>query len=175
MIATERLLLRVPEPRDRAALHAMWADPLVMADLGPIKDEAASDATIAKHDGYRHEGLGFRVVERRSDGAMIGFCGLKRGESHLAIHGELEAGWTVASPFWGQGYAYEAMAAMLDWGWANTADARIVAITSARNVKSQRLMEKLGMARLPDGDYESASYPPGDPLRASVTFAISRP
>ena len=66
-IVTERLILRLPEPRDRAALHAMWADPEVMAELGPVKDAAASDAVLAKHDGYRHEGLGFWTVERRGE------------------------------------------------------------------------------------------------------------
>ena len=79
MILTERLILRPAEPRDRAALHAMWADPLVMADLGPVKDAAASDAAIARHAGYQAAGIGFGVVERRTDGMVIGFCGLKPG------------------------------------------------------------------------------------------------
>ena len=51
MIETERLILRLPEPRDRDALHAMWADPAVMAELGPVKDEAASDAVLAGATG----------------------------------------------------------------------------------------------------------------------------
>lgn len=116
MIETERLILRVPDPRDRAALHAMWADPLVMAELGPVKDAAASDAVLAKHEGYRHEGLGFWVVERRDDRAMLGFCGLKRGDAHNPIAGEIEAGWIIDRPYWRQGYALEAMIAALDWG-----------------------------------------------------------
>lgn len=175
MIETDRLVLRVPVPADRDALHAMWADPEVMVDLGPVKDTEASDATIAKHDGYRHEGLGFWVVERKSDRAVIGFCGLKRGESHTPIGGEIEAGWILAVPYWGQGYAREAMEAAIAWGWANTDAERIYAITSAVNVKSQALMLRLGMSRLPDGDYESASYPVGDRLRSSVTYAMARP
>ena len=70
MIETERLILRVPRPGDRAALHAMWADPAVMVDLGPVMDAEKSDAVLARHDGYRHEQLGFNVVERREDGAV---------------------------------------------------------------------------------------------------------
>lgn len=175
MITTERLILRLPEPRDRAALHAMWADPAVMAELGPVKDEAASDAVIAKHDGYRHEGLGFWVVERRSDGAMLGFCGLKRGDAHNPIAGEIEAGWIIDRPHWRQGYALEVMIAAIDWGWANFDAPRIVAITSAINIKSQRMMERLGMHRLADGDYDHPLIPVGDPLRPMVTYAIDRP
>lgn len=175
MIRTPRLILRLPVAADRPALYAMWADPLVMADLGPVKNEAASDAVLAKHDGYRHEGLGFWSVERAEDGAVIGFCGLKRADAHPSIAGEIEAGWIIARPYWRQGYAHEAMAAALDWGWRNTHVPRIVAITAAVNGKSQALMEKLGMARVPGGTFEHALIPEGDRLRTTVTYAISRP
>ncbi|MBY0284291.1 MAG: GNAT family N-acetyltransferase [Sphingomonas sp.] len=175
MITTERLILRVPEPRDRAALHAMWADPEVMAELGPVKDAAASDAALAKHEGYRHEALGFWTVERRDDGAVLGFCGLKRGDPHNPIAGEIEAGWIIDRPYWRQGYALEAMVAAFDWGWAHFDAARIVAITSAINLKSQRLMERLGMHRLADGNFDHVMIPEGDPLRSMVTYAITRP
>ncbi|MEN2785491.1 GNAT family N-acetyltransferase [Sphingomonas qilianensis] len=175
MIETERLVLRLPTPSDRVALHAMWANPRVMADLGALKTPEESDATIARHDGYRHEGLGFRVVEQRSDRAVIGFCGLKRGANDTPIEGEIEAGWMLATPYWRLGYAREAMLASLAWGWANTAAARIVAIAAARNVKSQGLMTRLGMTRLPEGDFEHPAFAEGDPLRASVTYAIARP
>lgn len=175
MIETARLRLRWPEPRDRPALHAMWADPLVMAELGPVKDAAASDAVLAKHHGYRGEGLGFWVVERRNDGAMLGFCGLKRGDAHNPIAGEIEAGWIIARAHWRQGYALEAMIAALDWGWAHHDAARIVAITSRINAKSQALMVRLGMHRLADGDFDHALIAEGDPLRPMVTYAIDRP
>lgn len=175
MIETKRLILRLPVAADRSALHAMWADPEVMAQLGPVKDTEASDAVLVKHNSYRHEGLGFWTVERREDGAVIGFCGLKRGDVHNPIAGEVEAGWIIARPYWRQGYAHEAMVAAFEWGWANLGMARIVAITAAINRKSQALMEKLGMTRLPDGDYEHPLFPEGDPLRATVTYAIERP
>ena len=48
-IETERLILRAPEPGDRAPLHAMWADERVMADLGPVKSAADSEAALARH------------------------------------------------------------------------------------------------------------------------------
>jgi RimJ/RimL family protein N-acetyltransferase len=175
MIETERLTLRLPQPADRAALYRMFSDPLVMAELGPVKDEQATDAALAKHDGYRHEGLGFWVVERRADGAMLGFCGLKRGDLHNPIAGEVEAGWIIDRPYWRNGYACEAMVAAFEWGWANLDASRIVAITSAINVKSQQLMARLGMTRLLDGDYDHALIPERDPLRRMVTFAIDRP
>ncbi|MBX9730057.1 MAG: GNAT family N-acetyltransferase, partial [Sphingomonas sp.] len=117
----------------------------------------------------------FWVVERRSDGAMLGFCGLKRGDAHNPIAGEIEAGWIIDRPHWRQGYALEAMIAALDWGWAHFDAPRIVAITSAINIKSQRMMERLGMHRLADADYDHPLIPVGDPLRPMVTYAIDRP
>ncbi|MGN6621904.1 MAG: GNAT family N-acetyltransferase, partial [Sphingomonas sp.] len=62
-----------------------------------------------------------------------------------------------------------------DWGWANLSDDRIVAVTAARNLKSQRLMERLGMQRLIDGDFDHPAFEPGDPLRPTVTYVVSRP
>lgn len=175
VIETGRLLLRQPQVEDHEALCRMFADPDVMADLGPVKDAAATAAALAKHDADRREGLGFRVVERREDRAILGFCGLKRGDPHNPIAGEVEAGWIIDRPYWRNGYAYEAMVAMLAWGWRNTDVSRVVAITSAVNVGSQRLMSRLGMIRLADGDFDHGLIAAGDRLRAMVTFAIDRP
>ncbi len=137
MIETERLTLRRDTPADRAALHAMWADPRVMADLGPVKTPEASDAALAKHHSYHPQGLGFWVVERRADRAVMGFVGLKPGAPDTPIAGALEVGWMLAVPFWKQGFAYEAAAASIDWAWRNRDDAAIVAITSRQNAKSR--------------------------------------
>ena len=175
MIETDRLILRKPRPSDHAALYAMWADPLMMADLGPVKDDAASAATLARHDNYRYEGLGFLTVERKSDWEVIGFCGLKRGDPPHPIAGEIEAGWQIARAYWRQGYAIEAMTAALEWGWESFDVPRIVAITAARNVASRAMMARLGMTRLADGDFEHHAFAAGDPLRHIVTYSINRP
>ena len=174
-IETDRLILRVPRPDDRPALYRMFADPEVMADLGPMKDQAATEVALAKHDADRWEGLGFWVVERREDSAVVGFCGLKRGDAHNPIAGEVEAGWIVDRPFWRNGYAREAILAAFAYGWTRPDVGRIVAITSAVNLKSQEMMRRLGMTPLPDGDFDHALIPAGNRLRSMVTFAIDRP
>lgn len=173
MIETERLILRLPEPADRAPLHAMWADPQVMVDLGPVKDAAASDAAIARHASYAP--LGFRAVVRRSDQATIGFCGLKPGAPDTPIAGMLEIGWMLALPYWGGGYAREAAAACIAWGWANRADDAIVAITARQNAKSRLLMERLGLHHVPALDFDHPQFDAADPRRETVTYRIDRP
>ncbi|OQW45360.1 MAG: GCN5 family acetyltransferase [Proteobacteria bacterium SG_bin6] len=175
MIETDRLVLRWPEPRDRVALHAMWADPRVMADLGPVKDAAASDATLAKHEGYRGVGLGFWAVERKDRAVAIGFCGLKPGAENTPIAGALEIGWIIAAEHWGQGFASEAARASLAYGWLHADAHRIVAITAASNTASRGLMARLGMAEVPGGMFDHPLFEPGDRLRRTVTYAIDRP
>lgn len=173
MIETDRLILRTPEPRDRDALHAMWADPRVMADLGPVKTAAASDAAIVRHASYAP--LGFWVVERREDGAVAGFCGLKPGAPDTPIDGMLEIGWMLASPYWRKGYANEAAAASVVWAWANRADDAVVAITARQNAKSRELMERLGMAHEAALDFAHPQFSADDPRRDTVTYRIRRP
>jgi RimJ/RimL family protein N-acetyltransferase len=175
VIETARLILRAPGPGDRDVLVGMFTNQEVMAQLFPGMDAAAADAVIAKHDRLRGEGLGFLVIERREDKVVVGFCGLKRGEPHAPINGKVEAGWIVDLPWWRHGYAREAMEAVLAHAWDDIAEDRIYAITSAVNDKSQGLMTRLGMHRLADGDYLSASFPEGHILRPTVTFAIDRP
>lgn len=175
MIETARLVLRRDTPADRAALHAMWADPRVMADLGPVKSAEASDAALAKHAGYHDQGLGFWVVERREDGAVIGFCGLKPGAPDTPIAGALEIGWMLAVPYWRQGYAQEAAAASMDWAWRHRDDDAIVAITARQNAKSRDLMERLGMAHVPALDFAHPLFTIDDPRRDTVTYRIARP
>ncbi|WP_375249946.1 GNAT family N-acetyltransferase [Sphingomonas sp.] len=173
-IDTARLTLRYPQPEDRAPLLALWADPRVMENLGPVKDAQMADATIARHAGYRAQGLGFRAIVRKSDAATIGFCGLKPGAPGTPIAGEVEIGWMLAADAWGQGFAAEAASAMLAWGWATLDTARIVAITAASNHASQRLMERLGMRPLPDGAFDHPDFDRLHHLRRTVTFAIDR-
>ena len=172
-IETARLLMRVPRAEDRAPLHAMWADPAVMADLGPVKSAAESDMAIARHASYAP--LGFRALVLREGGGTIGFCGLKPGAPDTPIAGMLEIGWMLAVPFWGAGYAREAAAAAIAWGWANRTEDAIVAITAESNAKSRLLMERLGMAHDPASDFDHPLFAPDDPRRRTVTYRIIRP
>lgn len=173
LIDTGRLTLRRPVPADIDALAGIWGDPRVMADLGPVKDRAMSEATLARHLGYWADGFGFWLVER--EGLTAGFAGLKPGAPNTPIEGEVEAGWMFAPDHWGQGLAAEAMAAALAWGWANLAPPRIVAITAEQNAASRRLMARLDMARLTDLTFDHPQFAADDPRRRTVTYAIDRP
>lgn len=176
MIETERLVLRSWEPRDRDPFAALGRDPEVMATLGPLLSRKESDALIERLAGIDAEhGHTFWALERKADAALLGFCGLVRGRAGTPIEEEPEIGWRLARTAWGQGYAREAAEACLGWAWANLIDGAVAAITAAVNGRSWGLMERLSMVRDPAGDFDHPMVPDGSPLKAHVTYRITRP
>ena len=176
MIETERLVLRHWTERDVTSLRAQSADAEVMRYLLPIADEAALRAMLARLDDWRAaDGFTFWAVERRGDGAFLGLCGLKRGPADTPIAGMVEIGWRFGREHWGRGYAREAAEAVLDWAWANTDAAEVVAITVPANEASWSLMERLGMRRDPRGDFDHPLVEDANPLKRHILYRLARP
>ena len=173
MIETGRLILRGWEARDRVPFHAMGQDERVMATLGPLLWRDETDALIDRMQAIlAANGYTFWAIERREDGAFLGFCGLKPGAEDTPIQGETEIGWRLAFEHWGRGYAREAAQACLDWAWAHDI-ASVAAITSVGNTRSRGLMERLGMVRAHADDFD---HPKAiDRLRAHITYRIVQP
>lgn len=175
MIETDRLALREWREADVAPFAAMGRDPDVMAFIGPLLDEDEVRAAIERQRGFQAMlGHCFWAVERRADGAFLGFCGLKPGAVGTPIEREIEIGWRLARHASGQGYAREAAQACLDWGWTRGIE-RIAAITVPANVRSWGLMERLGMRRLPEQDFEHPALAPDDPLSRHIVYVADRP
>lgn len=176
MIETERLIVRPWRDADREPFAAMGQDAEVMRFLGPLMSRAESDAAVDRMMALQAErGHCFWAVERRADGAFLGFCGLKRGPADTPIADDIEIGWRLGRAHWGQGYAREAAAACLDWSWATLNVMSIAAITVQGNSASWGLMERLGMTRRPDEDFDNPNLAPGDPLWRHITYRIARP
>lgn len=172
MIETERLILRPWREEDRAACHAMCSDPEVMAFIGAPQSRAESDAAIDRMIVCQAEhGHCFWAIERREDGALLGLCGLLPPRPPLE---HVEIGWRLGRTFWGKGYAREAAAASLAWGWRNLATDTIDAITVPANTRSWGLMERLGMHRVAGGDFDHPAVPDGSPLKRHILYRIAR-
>ncbi|MBP8232662.1 MAG: GNAT family N-acetyltransferase [Rhizorhabdus sp.] len=175
MIGTERLILRGWRDEDAAPFLAMGQDPEVMAYLGPLQTADDVAAAIARQrDLLEAIDHCFWALEERASGAFIGFCGLKPGAAGTPVEGRTEIGWRLAREHWGKGYAREAAQTSLDWGWAHGVDS-IWAITVPANVRSWGLMERLGMTRRPDLDFDHPLPGLEERLKAHVTYSIERP
>ncbi|MBA2935638.1 GNAT family N-acetyltransferase [Sphingomonas sp. CGMCC 1.13654] len=175
MIETERLILRRWRDEDHAPFAAMGRWPAVMEHLGELQTDEDAAAGIARQRGFQaSHGHCFWAIERKQDGAFLGFCGLKPGTVG-PIDGEVEIGWRLREDAWGQGYAREAAEASIAWGWANLDTPKILAITTPANTASWGLMIRLGMTRRPDLDFGHPQFRPGDRLYEHITYEIVRP
>ena len=176
-IATEtaRLRLRGWRPGDREKFVGHLNTPAVMRWLGGVQDEAAFAAGFDRIDSYQREfGHTLWIVERKADGALLGFCGLKRvnAPGAGAITGDFEIGWRLREDAWGQGIAKEAAVASLDLAFGRFGAPHVVALTVAGNAASQGLMKRLGMTRREDLDFVHTGFEhPGD-LNPTVIYAI---
>ena len=161
---------------DAAAMVEMGQDRRVMEFLGPpMSHEDGRVLVTGQLLNQSLFGHCYWPVERRADGAVLGFCGLNVGPEGSPWAGEIEIGWRLAHHAWGQGYAWEAARACLDWGWSNLAVSSIITFTVAANTRSRRLMDRLGMARRPERDFDLPDLPPGDPLRPHIVYRTNRP
>jgi RimJ/RimL family protein N-acetyltransferase len=176
VIETERFRLRGWRDSDAAPLLAINDDKEVARYLGPIPSPEDCAAAVARQHAFQ-QALGhcFWAMERKEDGAFLGFCGLKPGLPDSPIADDIEIGWRLGRAYWGCGYAREAAQACLAWGWSNLGIPRIAAITVLGNVRSWGLMERLGMVRRPDLDFLHPKLAEGDPLRPHIAYVAERP
>ncbi len=171
-IETPRLVLRPWRPEDREHAYAMARDDEVMRYL-PAQSREDSDAMIERiHASQEAHGHCFWVVEERATHRFLGYCGIVAPRPPLA---EYEIGWRLARSAWKLGYATEAARATLEWTWANLITDSVVAITVPANRASQRVMERIGMARHADEDFAHPALAEDDPLRPHVLYRIRRP
>ncbi len=161
---TERLILRDWREEDWPEFWEGTNTPAVMEWLGGVIDEAGQDSARRRLEGYHADhGHTFWVVERKSDGAILGFCGLKRCNEPRGPIGDMEAGWRLRESAWGQGYAKEAAKASLEIAFRKFGAPHVIALTVEGNVASWGLMKKLGMQRRPDMDFpDTVSWAEGE-------------
>lgn len=176
MIQTERLILRAQQPDD-LQWQLEWLNTLaVMQHLGGLRTAAEVSAGFARNASAWAQGEpSFRTVTLRDGHTIIGKCGLSRIEEEFApapIKGGIQIGWSLAEPFWGQGFASEAARAALAHEFEARDTPGIWAQTSDSNAASTKLMSRLGLIRRPDLSYFDPDYPPED--NPTIVYRIGR-
>ncbi|MEL7360932.1 MAG: GNAT family N-acetyltransferase [Bacteroidota bacterium] len=172
-IETPRLRLRWWHDGDLEPFAALNADPRVMEYFPEPLARSESDAVAArirKHFGTH--GFGYWAVEIPDVTPFAGFVGLAapRFEAHFTPC--VEIGWRLATDHWGRGYATEAARAALAYAFETLHLDEVVSMTAVQNVRSRRVMEKIGMTYGPDDDFDHPLLPAGHPLTRHVLYRI---
>lgn len=176
MIETPRLILRDWRESDLKPWAALNADPEVMRHFPSTHSREESDAMAARNqDHIDKHGFGLWAVERKEDGVFLGFNGLMVLHENNPLAPGVEAGWRYARHAWRQGYASEAARAALDDGFARLGLKAIIAFTATTNLPSQAVMQRIGMTRRPDLDFDHPMLPPGHVLERHLVWSQAAP
>jgi RimJ/RimL family protein N-acetyltransferase len=172
-IGTGRLIMRGWRETDLGPWAAMNADPEVRQYLGALLTyEQAAAWALNYQDDLDRRGFGLWALEIRATGEFIGFTGLSPVDDDMPFTG-MEASWRLARAAWGHGYATEAARAALHHGFDCLGLPEIVAVTMARNTRSQAVMRRIGMTRDPADDFDDLDVD-DIPLRRHVVYRTKR-
>lgn len=170
---TERLVLRDWRDEDWPRFWQGTNTENVMRWLGGVADEAKRKGAQERLLSYEREhGHTFWCVERKEDGAILGFCGLKRSNQTGGPIGMMEAGWRLREDAWGKGYAREAAQASLELAFERFGAEEVIALTVQRNEGSWGLMKRLGMRRREDLDFENDEFDTENPV--IIVYSIDK-
>ena len=174
-LRTERLLLRRWRAADREPFAALNADPRVMEHFPALLSREQSDERVERIEAhFQQHGYCQWAVEIPGVTPFAGFIGLSVPQFEAHFTPCVEIGWRLAADCWGRGYAAEGARAALLFGFEKLALAEIVSFTVPANVRSRRVMEKLGMTHDPADDFDHPLLPAGHPLRRHVLYRLRK-
>jgi RimJ/RimL family protein N-acetyltransferase len=174
-IKTERLLLRQFRDDDLPSLSKINDDPTVMEFIGPRLNDNQSKAMFERSRlSWNENGFGKFAVEVPGEADFIGYVGLASPPFQSHFTPCVEIGWRLASQYWGHGYATEAAEAVRHFAFNSVGLLEIVSFTTPRNLQSQRVMEKIGLIRDSQDDFEHPNKSKDDALRIQVLYRGTR-
>jgi RimJ/RimL family protein N-acetyltransferase len=175
-ILTERLLLRRWRDEDRLPFSKINADPRVMEFMPACLSPVESDALIARiEDHFDVNGFGPFAVELLESKSLVGFVGLFIPSFEAHFMPAVEIGWRLAADQWGRGLACEGARAVLRQGFETLGLDSVVSFTVPANLRSRRVMEKIGMTHDPADDFDHPKLLEGHTLRRHVLYRLSSP
>ncbi len=170
-IRTPRLTLRPWRDDDIQAFVDMALIPGSSEFLLPFDGpEGARDWVRRKRAHFDLHGFGPWVVELTQTQEFVGCVGLSTVPYEAAFTPAVEIGWRLAPGHRGRGYATEASRHALSDGFERLGLREIVASTSPAHSASRRIMERIGMEHVIDGDFDHPSVPIGHPLGRQVLY-----
>jgi len=173
MIKTKRLILRPWQESDLEPFAALNSDPRVREYFPSILTRYESDQMAKEGQAaIDKNGWGFWAVSLKDTSEFIGFIGLNIVDFVEHFTPAVEIGWRLAFEHWGKGYATEGAKASLKYGFEILNLPEIVSFTAEQNMRSRKVMEKIGMLHNPDDDFDYPKYPDGHPLKRQVLYRL---
>ena len=173
VIETERLILRTWKDEDAEAYFQINRDAKVLDFLpGPLAMDVVKRFISDKNQCFADHGYTLWAVEEKVTGVLIGFIGFQSPAWEAHFTPCIEIGWRLGSAYWGKGYATEGAKAVLQYGFDHLGLKEIVSFTVPENLRSIRVMEKLGMNRDIDGDFFHPMLPLDHRLSKHVLYRL---
>ena len=174
-IQTERLILRPWREEDLEHFASLNADPRVMEYFPSVLSREESDQLAKKiQSKIEKNGWGMWAVSLKENGKFIGFVGLNDVDLSFPFAPAVEIGWRLAYEAWGKGYAAEGAKEALRYGFEKLNFNEIVSFTTVQNLRSRRIMEKIGMHHAPKDDFDHPKIPEGHPLQRHVLYRLKQ-
>ena len=169
VIETTRLILRTWESNDLDDFFLLNQDPRVVEYLMPM-----SSKEFIKNMNHQFQVSQYTLfaVDEKESGKLIGFTGLNSPKWHTSFTPCVEIGWRLRADYWQQGYATEAATAVLDYGFKLCGLKEILAWTVPENIRSIRVMQKIGMEHVISGNFNHPGVPKGHRLASHILYRI---
>ena len=168
-IKTPRLLLRPWRHDDREPFAELNADPVVREHYPTLLSREESDTFAGRIEAeFALRGFGLWAVEIPGTAPFAGYVGLSVPSFEAHFTPCVEIGWRLARRFWGHGYATEGARAARDFGFERLGLPEIVSFTVPANIRSIRVMEKIGMTF--SGEFDHPALEAGHRLRRHVLY-----
>ncbi len=175
IIETQRLILRTWQSKDLMKYFRINQDPKVLEFLGdPPSLEKIKTFIGSANKQFDAIGYSLWATEEKSSGKLIGSIGLNHLKWNPPFKPNIEISWKISSEFWGKGYATEGATAVLKYGFEKCKLQEVVSFTNPQNIRSIRVMEKIGMKRDPSGDFYRSELPKDHPLSFHILFRIKK-
>jgi RimJ/RimL family protein N-acetyltransferase len=165
----EQIFLRQWRDSDLEPFAMMNADPEVMRHFPALRSRSETAASMEKlRRAIDERGWGLWAVD--VDGAFAGLTGLNVPDFSAHFTPCTEIGWRFRREFWGRNLAYRSACAALAFGFESLKLSEIVGFTVPANIRSRRLLERLGFQRNPKEDFDHPALPEGHPIRRHVLY-----
>jgi len=173
MLKTSRLLLRPWREDDFLWFAKLNEDSEVMEHFPAIPSRERSFEVARKLQAkIDDQGWGLWAVEVIGGAPFIGFVGLDEVDEDVPCAPAIEIGWRLARAHWGKGYATEAGLRSLDYAFSERGWPEVVAMTALTNIRSERVMQRLGMVRDLAADFDHPRVPDGHPVQRHMLYRI---